>query len=49
MKIVSLLGSPRTGGNSATITRHFLNTAQKMGAEVCSYELNRLTYRGCQG
>lgn len=49
MKIVSLLGSPRTGGNSSTIARHFLETAASLGAETCTYELNRLTYRGCQG
>lgn len=49
MKIVSLLGSPRSGGNSSTITHHFLKTAASLGAETCTYELNRLTYRGCQG
>lgn len=49
MKIVSLLGSPRTEGNSSTIARHFLKTAENLGAETRTYELNRLTYRGCQG
>jgi multimeric flavodoxin WrbA len=49
MKIVSLLGSPRSEGNSATIARHVLKTAAARGAETSSYELNRLTYRGCQG
>jgi multimeric flavodoxin WrbA len=49
MKIVSLLGSPRTEGNSSTIARHVLKTAEALGAEVSSFELNRLTYRGCQG
>jgi len=49
MKIVSLLGSPRTEGNSSTIARHFLKTAENFGAETTIYELNRLTYRGCQG
>ncbi len=49
MKIVSLLGSPRTGGNSSTIARHFLKTAASLGAETSVYELNQLTYRGCQG
>jgi multimeric flavodoxin WrbA len=48
MKIVSLLGSPRTNGNSATIANHLLQTAAGLGAETKSFELNRLTYRGCQ-
>lgn len=48
MKIVSLLGSPRTNGNSATIANHLLKTAAGLGAETQSFELNRLTYRGCQ-
>jgi len=49
MKIVCLLGSPRPGGNSATIARHFLKTAEGLGAQTSTFELNRLTYRGCQG
>jgi multimeric flavodoxin WrbA len=49
MKVVSLLGSPRTKGNSATIANRFTETAAKLGAETRTYELNRLTYRGCQG
>lgn len=48
MKIVSLLGSPRSKGNSATLTNHLLKTAEELGAEIESFELNRLTYRGCQ-
>jgi multimeric flavodoxin WrbA len=49
MKIVSLLGSPRSTGNSTTIANHFLKTARELGAETRSFELNRLNYRGCQG
>ncbi|KAF0218966.1 MAG: NADPH-dependent FMN [Geobacteraceae bacterium] len=49
MKIVCLLGSPRSEGNSATIARRFLETAESLGAESRTFELNRLTYRGCQG
>lgn len=49
MKIVALLGSPRSGKNSATIAERFVATAGELGAEVRSVELNRLTYRGCQG
>lgn len=49
MKIVSLLGSPRTMGNSATIANRIIDTAAELGAETKTYELNRLAYRGCQG
>jgi len=49
MKIVCLLGSPRSEGNSAAIARRFLETAESLGAESRTFELNRLTYRGCQG
>jgi multimeric flavodoxin WrbA len=49
MKIVSLLGSPRVNGNSAMIARRFCETAEKHGAEVTTYVLNDLQYRGCQG
>lgn len=49
MKIVTILGSPRTKGNSASIARRFQETAATLGAELRTFELNRLTYRGCQG
>lgn len=49
MKIVCLLGSPRSKGNSATIARRVLETAAASGAESRIFELNRLSYRGCQG
>ncbi len=49
MKIVTLLGSPRSKGNSSSLTRHFQDAAAKLGAEIRTFELNRLTYRGCQG
>ena len=49
MKIVSLLGSPRSTSNSSAIANRFLKTAAELGAETRSFELNRLSYRGCQG
>lgn len=49
MKIVTLLGSPRIRGNSATIAGRFTETAARLGAETRTYELNRLAYHGCQG
>ncbi|MBE0599228.1 MAG: flavodoxin family protein [Desulfuromonadales bacterium] len=49
MKVVSLLGSPRSQGSSATIASHLTETASGLGAQIHSFELNRLSYRGCQG
>ena len=49
MNIVTLLGSPRSNKNSASIANRFNETARKLGAQTRTFELNRLTYRGCQG
>jgi multimeric flavodoxin WrbA len=49
MKIITLLGSPRTAGNSSTIANRFTETAARLGADTRTFELNRLDYRGCQG
>jgi multimeric flavodoxin WrbA len=48
MKILCLLGSPRKKSNSSTMARRFVATAEKLGAEVKTYTLNDLEYRGCQ-
>lgn len=48
MKIVSLLGSPRSKGNSAVLAECFLEIAKGLGAGTQSFVLNRLTYQGCQ-
>lgn len=48
MKIACLLGSPRSNGNSATIARRFLDAAETLGAEKETFNLNSLSYRGCQ-
>ncbi|MBE0558666.1 MAG: flavodoxin family protein [Proteobacteria bacterium] len=49
MKIVTLLGSPRSKGNSTAIANQITGAAAKLGAETRAFELNRLTFRGCQG
>ncbi len=49
MKIVCLLGSPREKGNSATIANRFCTTAEGLGAQVRTFVLNKLQFRGCQG
>jgi multimeric flavodoxin WrbA len=47
-KIVCLFGSPRPKGNSTVIAKRFNETSQKLGADVQSFFLNKLQYRGCQ-
>jgi multimeric flavodoxin WrbA len=47
-KIVCLMGSPRSKGNSATLARRFCETAERLDASVQTFSLNKLTYRGCQ-
>jgi multimeric flavodoxin WrbA len=49
MKIVSVLGSPRKNANSSMIANRFCATAQEFGAEVETFVLNDLEFRGCQG
>jgi multimeric flavodoxin WrbA len=49
MNIVALLASPRPESNSTAIASRFLETAAGLGATTRAFELNRLTYRGCQG
>lgn len=48
MKVVTLLGSPRSQGNSATIARHINAAAESLGSHTRTFELNKLSYRGCQ-
>jgi len=49
MKVVAVLGSPRKKGTSARIAGAFLEEAEKKGAEISTYHLNRMDFRGCQG
>lgn len=49
MKIVCVLGSPRPDGNSSTLASRFCRTAVEIGAEVRTFTLNHLRFRGCQG
>lgn len=48
MEIVCLLGSPRPKGNSTAIAERFCEAAQKNDANVKTFALNKLKYRGCQ-
>jgi multimeric flavodoxin WrbA len=48
MRIACLLGSPRPKSNSSTIARRFCDAAAPFGAATEIFELNKLSYRGCQ-
>ena len=48
MKIVSLLGSPRERANSSLIAERFCDAAKGLGAEIKTFKLNDLNFRGCQ-
>jgi len=48
MKIVTLLGSPRANGNTATLANIFNKTAEMSGADIQTFMLNKMNFRGCQ-
>lgn len=48
MRIVTLLGSPRANGNTATLAEVFNQTAESAGADVRTFMLNELNFSGCQ-
>lgn len=48
-RIVCLQGSPRPSGNSAVMAQALCAAASGQGAEVTTFALNALKYRGCQG
>jgi multimeric flavodoxin WrbA len=49
MKIICVLGSPREKGNSSAIVKKFCEAAGKKGADIESFSLNSLNFKGCQG
>ena len=48
MNVLSILGSPRAKGNSATLANHLTGRLQQQGAAVETHILNKLDYKGCQ-
>ncbi len=48
MKVVTLFGSPRVNGNTARLAKEFNNTAESSGADVQSFVLNKMNFKGCQ-
>jgi len=49
VKIVNIIGSPRSKGYSAAIAGMLLENIATKGAQVKTYELNKMFFRGCQG
>ncbi|MDA8407314.1 MAG: flavodoxin family protein [Deltaproteobacteria bacterium] len=48
MKIVAILGSPRSKSNSSGLAGKILEKAKDLGAETEVFALNKLHYKGCQ-
>jgi len=48
MKITAVIGSPRRQGHGAMIERALLDQLGELGKRAAIYELNQLSYRGCQ-
>jgi len=46
-KIACLLGSPRSGGNSDTIARKIMETAEAKGASADIFALCNMNFKGC--
>ncbi len=49
MKVIAVLGSPRTKGISAKVTNRILDGAVDAGHEVLVYEIDRIKVQGCCG
>ncbi|MBU3953257.1 MAG: flavodoxin family protein [Proteobacteria bacterium] len=49
MKITAILGSPRKKGVTSEIAKGFLTRAKTNGADITSYFLNTMDFKGCQG
>lgn len=48
MKITNIIGSPRPHGYGGSIGKALLDLLGECGRTAQTYELNQLTYRGCQ-
>ncbi|MBM3302076.1 MAG: flavodoxin family protein [Deltaproteobacteria bacterium] len=49
MKIVAVLGSPRSKSNSTALARILMEKARELGAQTEEFALNKLQFKGCQG
>lgn len=48
MKAIGINGSPRKYGNTETLVQAVLDAAREKGYETTRFDLNTLSYRGCQ-
>ncbi|ETR74050.1 MAG: NADPH-dependent FMN reductase [Candidatus Magnetoglobus multicellularis str. Araruama] len=48
MKIVCISGSPRNNGNSAVLLQELNSIADNANANIQSFNVNSMTYKGCQ-
>jgi len=49
MKIIGIVGSPRSNGNVDTLVEAVLAGAGEAGHETRKYDLNKMRFQGCQG
>ncbi len=49
MKITAIMGSPRKNGTTSRIAKGFLDQAEAKGAQITSFYLNNMDFKGCQG
>ncbi len=48
MRVMAVLGSPQKNGNSSLLAKAFLEKAEKAGAKVKSFHLEKMSYKGCK-
>lgn len=49
MKIIGINGSPRSKGNTRHLVEQVLKGAKEAGAATSIYNLNEMSFKGCQG
>ena len=49
MKVMHIAASPRVESTSTKIAKRFCVRAQKNGADITFYPLEKMNYKGCQG
>ena len=49
MRVVAVMGSPRPRSSSIAVAKHFLQLLSDGGADVQSFVLENLKFRGCAG
>jgi len=49
MKVVGINGSPRSKGNTHHLVEEVLKGAKEAGAAISMYDVNEMSFKGCQG